>query len=73
MDNLDFAVLGESLGVSGETGGVPAVVTGEFTLEVGHIGGEWAEELGTARAIPAGGWWCWGNGECGGGGCEGRG
>ena len=30
VDELDFAVAGESLGVSGQTSGIPAVVTGVF-------------------------------------------
>ena len=53
VDELDLTVLGEGLGVSGETSGIPAVVTGELTLEVRHIGGEGAEEFGAVGAVPA--------------------
>ena len=36
VDQLGLAVSSESLGVGGETGGIPAVVTGELTGEVGR-------------------------------------
>ena len=52
VDDLDLAVLGKSLGVSRETSGIPAVVTGVFTLEVGNIRGEGAKELGAVGAVP---------------------
>ena len=57
VDDLDFAVLGESLGVSGETGGVPAVVSGVFTLEVrGDVAlREGAKELGAVCYVFGGG------------------
>jgi hypothetical protein len=35
VDHLDLPVLGEGLRVSGQTGSVPAVVTGELASEVG--------------------------------------
>jgi hypothetical protein len=53
VDQLDLAVAGKGLGVGGETGGIPAVVTRELTLEVGHVGGEGAKELGAVGTIPA--------------------
>ena len=34
VDHFDLAIAGKGLGVSGETGGIPAVVSGVFTLEV---------------------------------------
>jgi hypothetical protein len=48
VDDLDLAVAGEGLGVSGHTGGIPAVVTGVLTLEVrGDVAlREGAQELG---------------------------
>ena len=52
MDDLDLAVPGKSLGVSGETGSVPAVVSGVLTLEVRHVGREGAKELGAASTVP---------------------
>ena len=54
VDQLDLAVAGKGLGISGETGGIPAVISRELTLEVRHIGGEGTKELGAVGAIPAG-------------------
>ena len=53
VDQLDLAVAGKGLGVSGETGRIPAVVSRELALEVGHVGGEGTKELGTVGTIPA--------------------
>ena len=54
VDDLELAVAGEGLGVGGESGGVPAVVTRELTSEVGGgVLGEGAQELGSVSAIPA--------------------
>ena len=54
VDQFDLTVLGEGLGVSRETGGIPAVVTGVFTVEVrgGRTIGEGAQELGAVSTIP---------------------
>jgi len=52
VDEFELTVLGESLRVSRETSGIPTVVTGVFTLEVGDVRAEGAEELGAVRAIP---------------------
>jgi hypothetical protein len=41
---------GEGLGVGGQAGGVPAVVTGELALQVAGGLGEWAEEESTVCA-----------------------
>jgi hypothetical protein len=51
VDQLDLAVAGKGLGVSRETGGIPAVVSGVFTVEVrgGDTFREGAEELGAAK------------------------
>jgi hypothetical protein len=54
VDDLELAVAGKGFGVCGETGGVPAVISGEFTLEVRRRGGEGAQELGAVGTIPAG-------------------
>ena len=54
MDDLEFPVAGEGLGVSGHTGGIPAVISGVLTLEVRHIGGEGAEELGPIGTVELG-------------------
>ena len=53
MNHLQLPVLGEGLGVGGESGGVPAVVTGEFSGEVGWgRAGEWAQVQDTIGAVP---------------------
>ena len=54
VDDLDLAVAGEGLGVSGHTGGIPAVVTGVLTLEVRDLRGEGSEELGAVSTIEFG-------------------
>jgi hypothetical protein len=54
VDDLDLAVAGESLGVGRHTGGIPAVVTGVLTLEVGDIRGEGSEELGAVSTVEFG-------------------
>ena len=54
VDDLDLAVLGEGLGVSGETSGIPAIVSGVLTLEVRHIRGEGAQELGAVSSVELG-------------------
>jgi hypothetical protein len=35
VDHLDLPVLGEGLGISGQTGSVPAVVTSKLASQVG--------------------------------------
>ncbi len=52
VDDLDFTVFGKSLRVSRETSGIPAVVTGEFAIEVRDVGGEGSKELGAVGAVP---------------------
>ncbi len=52
VDQFNLTVLGESLGISRETSGIPAVVTGVFTSEVGDVGSEGSKELGAVGAIP---------------------
>ena len=52
VDELDFAVLGKGLGISRETCGVPAVVSGVLTSEVRDLRGEGAQEFGTVGAVP---------------------
>ena len=54
VDHLDLAVAGEGLGVSGETGGIPAVVTGVLTVQVagGNTLREGAKELGAVSSVP---------------------
>ena len=53
VDHLQFAVLGEGLGVGGEPGGVPAVVTGELAGQVGgSLAGEGAQVLDAVWAVP---------------------
>jgi len=52
VDDLKLTVPGEGLGVSGQTSSVPAVVTGELSLQVrGGVTGEGAQELNAVRAI----------------------
>jgi hypothetical protein len=53
VDDLDLAIAGKGFGVGGQTGGIPAVVTGVFALQVrGDIAlGEGAQELGTVGAV----------------------
>ena len=46
MDELDLAVAGEGLGVSGQTSCVPAIVTGELAIQVVRGAGEGAQKLG---------------------------
>jgi hypothetical protein len=53
VDDLDLPVLGEGLGVSGQTGSVPAVVTGELASQVGG-GVALAEGACEANSIRAG-------------------
>ena len=52
VDQFNLTVLGESLGISRETSGIPAVVTGVFTSEVGNVRGEGAKEFGAVGAVP---------------------
>jgi hypothetical protein len=53
VDELQLTVAAEGLGISGQTGSVPAVVTGELTSQVlWGVGGEWAQPLGAVGAIP---------------------
>ena len=53
VDQLGLAVGREGLGIGGQAGGVPAVVTGELTGEVrGDLAGHGAEPLGAVRAVP---------------------
>jgi hypothetical protein len=54
VDDLELAVAGEGLGVSGHTGGIPAVVTGILTLEVRDLRGEGSEELGAISTVELG-------------------
>jgi len=54
MDELDLAIASKGLGVGGQAGGIPAVVTRVFTVQVrgGAAVGEGAQELGAVRAVP---------------------
>ena len=54
VDDLDLAITGKGLGVSGETGGVPSVISGVFALEVGDLRGEGAQEFSTVRSVEFG-------------------
>jgi len=56
VDQLQLAVLGEGLGVCGQTSRVPAVVTSELTGQVaGGLTGEWSQPLEAVRAVPGAG------------------
>ncbi|RLN33992.1 hypothetical protein C2845_PM03G05550 [Panicum miliaceum] len=53
VDDLQLAVLGEGLGVSGQPRGVPAVVAGELAGQVARgLAGEGAEVLDAVGAVP---------------------
>eukprot|EP00850_Spirogloea_muscicola_P020833 SM000228S07373 [mRNA] locus=s228:31896:32714:- [translate_table: standard] len=53
MTHLKLTVLGEGLGVSGEAGGVPAVVTGVLAGQVGRwVAGQRAQVQGPVGTIP---------------------
>jgi hypothetical protein len=53
VDELSLAVSSEGLGIGGEAGGVPSVVTGELTSEVsGGVVGVRAKVLGAVGAVP---------------------
>jgi len=53
VDELSLAVSSEGLGIGGEAGGVPSVVTGELTSEVsGGVVGVRTEVLGAVGAVP---------------------
>ncbi|KAK2985731.1 hypothetical protein RJ640_000411, partial [Escallonia rubra] len=56
MDHLKLAVLGKSFWVSRKPSGVPVVVTGEFTGEIGwSLTGEWSQVLdpvGSYHGLP---------------------
>jgi hypothetical protein len=53
VDDLDLPELSEGLGVSGQTSGIPAVVTGELSLQVRWDCSlaEWPEEECTVWAV----------------------
>ena len=54
MDDFELAVAGEGLGVGGESGGVPPVVSSELTGQVrGGLAGEGAQPLGAVGSVPA--------------------
>lgn len=50
VDQLQLAVAAEGLGVGGQTGGVPSVVTGKLAGQVGGSLGEGTQELGAVGA-----------------------
>jgi hypothetical protein len=53
VDNLELPVPGEGLGIRGEPGRVPAVVSSELTGEVRRgVLGERAQEFGSVGTIP---------------------
>ncbi|CAA7408466.1 unnamed protein product [Spirodela intermedia] len=53
VDDFQFPVLGEGLGVGGEAGGVPAVIAGELAGEVGGgLAGEGAQVLDAVGPVP---------------------
>lgn len=53
VDDFKFTVLGEGLRVGRESGGVPAIVSGEFSSEVGRwLAGEWSQVFNTVGAVP---------------------
>ena len=54
VDDLDLTVASEGLGISGETGGIPSVISGVLTLEVRDLGGEGAKELGSVGTVELG-------------------
>jgi len=52
VDQFNLTVLGKSLGISRETSGIPAVITGIFTSKVGNLRGKGTKELRAVGAVP---------------------
>ena len=52
LSRTDLPVLCESLWVSGESSGIPSIVSREFTGQVRWSIGEWTQEEWTIRSIP---------------------
>mmetsp|Transcript_5834 Transcript_5834/g.20430 ORF Transcript_5834/g.20430 Transcript_5834/m.20430 type:complete len:249 (+) Transcript_5834:916-1662(+) len=65
VHQLGLAVSSKGLGISGEPSGIPAIVTGVLTRQVGGgVSGVRAQELGTVGSIPHGAGSCLLLGHC---------